>query len=625
MHKTRSDRYSGSRSRCSRRVVSRVATQRLEPRLDLEVEDSRLAFDEALSRAAQRPRRDCPGRYAQAPDDSRARTRCGARLRASPPSQPPPRGSPPSAFACASHASEMGSPPLGPTAAVSSTIASSDRPAPSSATPSKRRAGMYAGVHVEDMAAAIDRRRELPGRIPHPRRACRHDETERVDIACAVGFGFGFAEARHGREKVRVEPMGGFAARRQRDRCPVFVFGDAPVPLERAPDFRERKVRVRNAGVELERAECRRFRLLQRRATWLFGMVRDRNTRARDRRMRGGKVGIERERVLVILDRGTHAIEPSAIPVKAAFQICLICLGPPRRRATQHIDLIGHELHRERSRDMRGDVGLQVQRLADRPVVRSAQRCVSVRVSMSCAVIRMRSPSPRTLPSSRKSAESSRPISLALFGDRLNSIEEVRAITPRRPGHKRPSCVIISSVSPSLKYSCVGSLLRFANGKTTSRTAGRVADLLRDLRPDHVQVAHGLPVSLDSCDEAIAAPVQRFDEPWIVRVIAQRCAQPLDRRIQTVLEIDERPGRPQTLPQFFARHDVARAFEHHRQNFERLILKPDADAALAQFARAQVDFESPKSLDAPRAFLQGQHRREKFSSPRVRSRHFTKM
>jgi hypothetical protein len=31
--------------------------------------------------------------------------------------------------------------------------------------------------------------------------------------------------------------------------------------------------------------------------------------------------------------------------------------------------------------------------------------------------------------------------------------------------------VIISSVRPSLKYSCVGSLLMFANGRTTSRTA----------------------------------------------------------------------------------------------------------------------------------------------------------
>ncbi|HUP39147.1 MAG TPA: hypothetical protein VM115_03425 [Vicinamibacterales bacterium] len=48
----------------------------------------------------------------------------------------------------------------------------------------------------------------------------------------------------------------------------------------------------------------------------------------------------------------------------------MICLGTSRRRATQHIDMVRHELHRQRSRDMRRDVGLQVQRLADRPVVR---------------------------------------------------------------------------------------------------------------------------------------------------------------------------------------------------------------------------------------------------------------
>ncbi|HUP39148.1 MAG TPA: hypothetical protein VM115_03430 [Vicinamibacterales bacterium] len=96
----------------------------------------------------------------------------------------------------------------------------------------------------------------------------------------------------------------------------------------------------------------------------------------------------------------------------------------------------------------------------------------------------------------------------------MKSMEEVRAITPRRPGHKRPSCV------------------------------------------------------------------KRFHETWIVRVITQRCAQPLDRRIQTVLEINKRPGRPQALPQLFARYDVAGAFEHHRQNFEWLILKTNADAPL---------------------------------------------
>ena len=198
-------------------------------------------------------------------------------------------------------------------------------------------------------------------------------------------------------------------------------------------------------------------------------------------------------------------------------------------------------------------------------------------------------------------------------------------MTPSRPGHSRPICVIISSVSPSLKYSCVGSLLRFANGSTTSRTLTLSCRRLRGRRPHDVQIAHRLPLGLDGRDEAVAAPMQRLDEPRIVGIVAERGAQPLDRRIQAVLEIDERPRRPQTLAQLFARHHFAGPLEHHRENFERLILQPDADAALAQLARAQIDLEGPESLDVRRASFQGQHRKEKFTSPHARSRHFTKM
>ena len=104
---------------------------------------------------------------------------------------------------------------------------------------------------------------ELSRRIPHPRRARRHDETERVDVARAVGFGFRFAEARHRREKLRVEPVRRLAARRQRDGRSVFVFGGAPVPFERAPDFRQREMRVGNSRVDLDRPKRRRLRLLE--------------------------------------------------------------------------------------------------------------------------------------------------------------------------------------------------------------------------------------------------------------------------------------------------------------------------------------------------------------------------
>ena len=52
----------------------------------------------------------------------------------------------------------------------------------------------------------------------------------------------------------------------------------------------------------------------------------------------------------------------------------------------------------------------------------------------------------------------------------LYVMADVRAITPSRCGFNRPSCAIISSVRPSLKYSCSASPLKFSNGRTASMT-----------------------------------------------------------------------------------------------------------------------------------------------------------
>jgi hypothetical protein len=54
-----------------------------------------------------------------------------------------------------------------------------------------------------------------------------------------------------------------------------------------------------------------------------------------------------------------------------------------------------------------------------------------------------------------------------------------------------------------------------------------------------VQIANRLRVAFDVCNESIAPPMQRLDEPRIVGVIAKRGAQALDGRIQAVLEVDE--------------------------------------------------------------------------------------
>ena len=140
-----------------------------------------------------------------------------------------------------------------------------------------------------------------------------------------------------------------------------------------------------------------------------------------------------------------------------------------------------------------------------------------------------------------------------------------------------------------------------------------------------MKIADELPLAFDGGDKPVAAPVQCLDEPRIIGVIAERAPQPFDGGVQAVLEVDERSRRPQALTQLVASHDVTGPLDHHRENLEGLILKPDADAPLSQLARAQINLEGRESLDVWRGSFQGQHRKEKFTSPAAHPGHFIKM
>src|SRR5262245_37349095 len=85
--------------------------------------------------------------------------------------------------------------------------------------------------------------------------------------------------------------------------------------------------------------------------------------------------------------------------------------------------------------------------------------------------------------------------------------------------------------------------------------------------------------------------MERLHEPRVVRIVAQRGTETLHCRVEAVLEVDERAGRPETLAKLLACHNLARTVEHHRENLERLILQSNPDAALAQFTRAGIDLE----------------------------------
>ena len=99
-----------------------------------------------------------------------------------------------------------------------------------------------------------------------------------------------------------------------------------------------------------------------------------------------------------------------------------------------------------------------------------AQRCLSLRVSISWAVMRTRSPDRTTDPSTMASTLSSRAICASGLRVPLSCITDVRETT-RRFGIFASS-VISSSVIPSAKYSSLVPGDRSSSGKTANERIG---------------------------------------------------------------------------------------------------------------------------------------------------------
>jgi hypothetical protein len=89
-------------------------------------------------------------------------------------------------------------------------------------------------------------------------------------------------------------------------------------------------------------------------------------------------------------------------------------------------------------------------------------------------------------------------------------------------------------------------------------------------------------------------PWNRFDEPLAPGSVPERATQTPHGGVQSVLEIDERAVRPETLPQLAARDDLAGPFQQHREDRERLTLEPKPHAILPKLSCGDVQRESPE-------------------------------
>jgi hypothetical protein len=93
--------------------------------------------------------------------------------------------------------------------------------------------------------------------------------------------------------------------------------------------------------------------------------------------------------------------------------------------------------------------------------------------------------------------------------------------------------------------------------------------------------------------EAIAALGNSLDESGALSRVAQHFANPVDRGVEVVVEVDEGVG-PESLLQLLAGHDSARALEKDRKDLEGLAAELQLKAVAAQFSAVEVNLEGCK-------------------------------
>jgi hypothetical protein len=171
----------------------------------------------------------------------------------------------------------------------------------------------------------------------------------------------------------------------------------------------------------------------------------------------------------------------------------------------------------------------------------------------------------------------------------LNNIADVRAITPSWRGAIGRAAVI-SSVAVAEVF--LFGFRTHVHEREHEYPAFSIRAFLRFLSPRHDSSGHD---TVDGRNEPITAPMERFNKSGILCRIPKRSAQPLDRGVEAVLEVDERAIRPQAVTNFVARDDFSWLIQHQHQNLERLVLQPHPNALLAELSRLEIYLEDAES------------------------------
>jgi hypothetical protein len=101
--------------------------------------------------------------------------------------------------------------------------------------------------------------------------------------------------------------------------------------------------------------------------------------------------------------------------------------------------------------------------------------------------------------------------------------------------------------------------------------------------------------NFDLCEEAVAAPSNGFHKAGTFGGVAESLTNFVDRFVEPVVKIHESVCGPEFFLKFLASYHLAGVLKQHRQDLEWLCLKPNSQAALAQFASAKIQFENSKT------------------------------
>jgi hypothetical protein len=96
-------------------------------------------------------------------------------------------------------------------------------------------------------------------------------------------------------------------------------------------------------------------------------------------------------------------------------------------------------------------------------------------------------------------------------------------------------------------------------------------------------------------DKAVATPWKGFNEPGMLRRVAQYLPKLANRRVQAIVNVDERAIRPQRVSQFITADQFSGTIQEQGEDLKGLDLKSDLFSVLEDLTSPQVDREIPEA------------------------------